>query len=96
MPVHVYFVEAIPLTAVGKVFKPALRWDAAQRAVSRMLADLPPPGATIKVEAGAHAVHGGLITVRVSGVTEAARAEFARQVDARLDPLVARHEIAWG
>ncbi len=28
VPVELTFVDAIPLTAVGKVFKPALRWDA--------------------------------------------------------------------
>ncbi len=95
VPVQVYFIDAIPLTAVGKVFKPALRWDGAQRAVTRMLADLPPPGATIKVEAGPHAVHGGLITVRVSGVSDAARTSLAQQVDQRLDPLVTKHQIVW-
>ena len=95
VPVQVYFIDAIPLTAVGKVFKPALRWDGAQRAVSRMLADLPPPGVTIKVEAGPHAVHGGLITVRVSGVSDAARTSLAQQVEQRLDPLVTKHEIVW-
>ena len=95
VPVQVYFVDAIALTAVGKVFKPALRWDATQRAVTRMLADLPPPGATIKVEAGPHAVHGGLITVRLGGVSDVARPPLAQQVSQRLDPLVTHHEIVW-
>ena len=96
VPVHLYFIEAIPLTAVGKVFKPALRWDATQRAVSRMLADLQPPGASIQVETGAHAVHGSLITVDIEGVAEPARASLAQQVHERLNPLVTRHEIVWG
>ncbi len=95
VPVQVYFIEAIPLTAVGKVFKPALRLDATQRAVGRMLADLPPPGATLRVEAGTHAVHGQLITVHVGGVADTARAAFALQVKARLDPLTTKHEIVW-
>ena len=30
VPVQLYFIDAMPLTAVGKVFKPALRWDAAR------------------------------------------------------------------
>ncbi len=95
VPVQVYFIDAIPLTAVGKVFKPALRWDSTQRAVSRMLADLAPLGATVKVEAGPHAVHGGLIRVRIAGVADAARASLAQQVGQRLDPLVTHHEIVW-
>ncbi|MEO7338367.1 MAG: acyl-CoA synthetase, partial [Caldimonas sp.] len=44
VPVQIYFVDTVPLTAVGKVFKPALRWEAARRAVQRMLADLARPG----------------------------------------------------
>ena len=95
VPVQVYFTEAIALTAVGKVFKPALRLDATQRAVSRMLADLAPPGAAIKVEIGVHAVHGQLITVRLSGVLDAARVALAQRVSARLDPLTTTHRIAW-
>ena len=95
VPVQVYFIDAIPLTAVGKVFKPALRWDSTQRAVSRMLTDVAPAGATVKVEAGPHAVHGGLITVRIGGVTETERASIAQQVGARLDPLVTKHQIVW-
>ena len=95
VPVHLYFVDTIALTAVGKVFKPALRWDATQRAVSRMLAGLAPAGAAINVAVGAHAAHGSLITVAISGVTQADREPLTQQVDARLNPLVTRHEIVW-
>ena len=96
VPVHLYFIDTIPLTAVGKVFKPALRWDATQRAVSRMLANLAPAGAVVSVAVGAHASHGSLITVSISGVEDAARGALAQQVDERLNPLVTRHEIVWG
>jgi fatty-acyl-CoA synthase len=85
-PVHVYIVDAIPLTGVGKVFKPQLRWDAAERKVRAMLADL---GANIDVKAGAHEKHGNLITVRLEGGNAAMEAEIHK----RLDPLVTRHEV---
>jgi fatty-acyl-CoA synthase len=45
VPVQLYVVDAIPLTAVGKVFKPALRLDAARARGRRMLADLGGDGA---------------------------------------------------
>jgi fatty-acyl-CoA synthase len=95
VPVQLYVVDAIPLTAVGKVFKPALRLDAAERAVGRMLADLARDGTGIRVEAKAHAEHGHLLTVRIAGVAEADRAALQRQVAARLDPLVMKHAVAW-
>ena len=95
VPVRLYLVDAIPLTAVGKVFKPALRWQAAERAVAAMLADLTPAGVSLAVEVGAHAEHGSLITVAWSNVPEPERARLARQVDERLDPLTMRHVLVW-
>jgi fatty-acyl-CoA synthase len=94
VPVEIHFIEAVPLTAVGKVFKPALRWDAARRAVTRMLSELTPAG-TLSVEVGAHAEHGSLITVALEGVAEGDRAALQRRIDERLDPLVLRHTTLW-
>ena len=93
VPVAIHVVDPMPLTGVGKVFKPALRWDAARRVVERMLADLALPG--LKVDVGAHPVHGSLITVSVEGVPEAGRADVAAKVQARIGPLTTRHEIDW-
>jgi len=95
-PVQVYLIGAIPLTAVGKIFKPQLRWDAARRKVAKMLADLQEPGLDIAVTVAAHPVHGSLITVRLPGWPESQRAAIEREVNQRLDPLVMRHEIVWG
>lgn len=94
IPVHVYIVESIPLTGVGKVFKPQLRWDAAQRQVTRMLADLQQPGQDFAVSVASHPVHGNLITVHVQAPA-GDRECIEREVHRRLDPLVTQHEIAW-
>jgi fatty-acyl-CoA synthase len=85
-PVHVFIVDAIPLTGVGKVFKPQLRWDAAERKVRTMLADL---GEDIEVKAAAHATHGNMITVQLKDESAAVEAEIHK----RLDPLVTHHEV---
>jgi fatty-acyl-CoA synthase len=95
VPVALWFVEALPLTAVGKVFKPALRRDAAQRCVTALLADLEGHGIELAVQVDAHPEHGSLISVGVAGAQGAARAAIARQIDERLDPLTLRHEIVW-
>ena len=39
-PKQYYIIDAIPLTGVGKIFKPALRSDAARRYVARTVADI--------------------------------------------------------
>ena len=86
-PVHVYVIDAIPLTGVGKVFKPALRWDAAKRKVEQLLAGVP---AAVSVQP--HEVHGSLITVRMRGPRSQA---VEQEVHTRLDPLTTRHELVW-
>ncbi|MES2632053.1 MAG: acyl-CoA synthetase [Pseudomonadota bacterium] len=95
VPVQIYFTDAIPLTAVGKVFKPALRIDAAQRAVSRMLAGLAPQGVRIQCDVSQHPEHGNIITVRVEDVAVDARGSLAQQISERLAPLTLRSEIVW-
>jgi fatty-acyl-CoA synthase len=94
-PVHVYVIEAMPLTGVGKVFKPQLRWDAAQRKVSRMVADLQSSDLQVAVSVAAHAVHGSVITVHLQGPSQPDRRAVENEVNQRLDPLVIRHEIVW-
>jgi fatty-acyl-CoA synthase len=93
-PVQVYVIEAMPLTGVGKVFKPQLRWDAAQRRVTQMLADLNAPGVDIAVSVASHAVHGSLVTVHLNASAGTQRETIEREVHRRLDPLVIKHEIA--
>jgi fatty-acyl-CoA synthase len=95
VPVGLFVVDPMPLTGVGKVFKPALRWDAAKRVVERMLADLAAPGRSFAVSVGAHPVHGNLIEVTVGGVPQADREALAAQVQERLGPLVMRHALHW-
>jgi fatty-acyl-CoA synthase len=95
LPAEVLFVEALPLTAVGKVFKPALRWQAAERVAQRLLSDLQQAGRELTVEVGAHALHGSLVKVIVAGVAAGERGLLERQIDERLDPLVLKHETVW-
>jgi len=96
VPVRLSFIDVMPLTGVGKIFKPTLRLDAARRMVEALLADALPPGARLGVAVAAHAVHGHLITVTLGGVGTAQRAGLQAQLHERLNPLVMRHEIVWG
>jgi fatty-acyl-CoA synthase len=95
VPVRLTFVETMPLTGVGKIFKPALRLDAAQQMVSTLLSDLVPAGATLDVAVAAHAVHGHLITVTPKGVNHGHRAALEARLHERLNPLVMPHEVDW-
>ena len=86
----------MPLTAVGKVFKPALRWDAAQRAVTQLLADLQQQaGSELTVEVGAHAVHGSWSRSGILGIPEAEQAALAQQVEERVGRLELHHQVVF-
>jgi len=95
VPVNVVLIEAMPLTGVGKVFKPELRWDAVRRVFGETLADLTKQGLGVEVSVAAHPVHGSLATITLSGASRSKREEIERHVHERLNPFVLRHEIAW-
>jgi fatty-acyl-CoA synthase len=95
VPVQLYCIASIPLTAVGKVFKPALRLDAAERAVRRLLAFLEKEGCEIEVSVTAHPVHGSLIQVTVTGTSPEARDSALARAAEKLNPLTMKHELMW-
>jgi fatty-acyl-CoA synthase len=95
VPAQIILIDPMPLTAVGKVFKPQLRWHAAQRVFTQSLAPLAEQGLRYEVSVGAHSTHGSLAVVTIPGVPVGSRETVARQVDERLDPFVIRHEIRW-
>lgn len=75
-PVDVIVVEAIPVTAVGKIFKPALRTDAATRALSTAAADF---GADIGISVRTDAAHGLIAEIRCPADFDR-RAELAQHL----------------
>lgn len=95
VPAQIILIDQMPLTAVGKVFKPQLRWDAAQRVFTQRLTALREQGLSYDVSVGAHATHGTLAIVTIKDVPSASRDAVAQQVHEGLNPFVIRHEIRW-
>ena len=93
VPVNVVVIDAMPLTGVGKVFKPQLRWDAAQRVFTKVLTPLAERGIDCKVRVGAHGSHGSIATVTLAGLPADQREAVATEVHALLAPFVMRHEV---
>ena len=67
VPVQVMLIPQMPLTGVGKIFKPALRLEAARCAFETALAPLKAEGVTLDVVVRNDAMHGTLAVVRASG-----------------------------
>jgi fatty-acyl-CoA synthase len=95
VPVQIVVIDAMPLTGVGKVFKPQLRRNAAQRVFSQTLAPLVEQGICCEVSVGAHGTHGSLAIVTIQGLPIESRAAVAQLIHDRLNPFVIRHEIHW-
>ncbi|MGE3906062.1 MAG: acyl-CoA synthetase, partial [Reyranellaceae bacterium] len=64
-PVEVVLVDVMPTTGVGKIFKPALRFDAAQRTFARLLEPLKTEGIETEVSVGPHKEFGTMATVKL-------------------------------
>ena len=87
VPCEVIVRESLPLTAVGKIFKPELRNDAARRVLGAALAT--EFGVPAEVEVTSDPKHGTLARVRLAGPPAAEAA--ARSV---LDRYAVRYEIS--
>jgi fatty-acyl-CoA synthase len=96
VPVQIIPIDPMPVTGVGKVFKPQLRWDAAQRVFEKVLMPLTERGIDCRVKVGAHGSHGSIATVTITGVPEDKRDAVANEVHTLLAPYVMRHEVVQG
>jgi len=93
VPVQIIPIDPMPLTGVGKVFKPQLRWDAATRVFSGVLMPLRGRGIDCTVRVGPHGSHGSIATVTLTQVPQDKRAAIIGEIDALLAPFVMRHEV---
>jgi fatty-acyl-CoA synthase len=95
VPVQIFPIDPMPLTGVGKVFKPKLRWDAATRVFTKILVPLKEKGVELSVSVGPHGSHGSIATVTIARVPEPEREAVAEKVHTMLAPFVLRHQIVF-
>jgi fatty-acyl-CoA synthase len=73
IPKRVYIVPQIPLTPVGKIFKPALRWESIRKVYQEELSALQGLADKTEVKVAEDKVHGSLATITITpaaGVSE--------------------------
>ena len=102
IPVQVLLLDAIPLTGVGKVFKPQLRWLACESVFTQALEPLKQEfeGLTLNVSVGADGTHGTLATVNLGAVcawalNERQKEGASARVKEIMSPFVIRHALVW-
>ena len=80
VPKAISILPELPLTAVGKIFKPELRRRATRAILEEELAPLGDDGAEIAVEVGPHERHGTIAKVTISGPDAIEAAENAKKI----------------
>ena len=90
---NIFIIDELPLTGVGKIFKPALRQDAVRRVYEEICAPLAAEASrSITVSVAADPVHGTLATIRLSGSNDG---DLAAAIRAALAPFSVRHAVVW-
>lgn len=79
VPKAVHVVDTIPLTAVGKIFKPALQWDAIKRVYSDELRIIEPMVRHMEITVGEDKVHGTGVQIMIEPTPGIAKEEIAAQ-----------------
>lgn len=95
VPKQVYIIPQIPLTPVGKIFKPALRWESIRKVYQGALSVLEGMVDQMEVKVTEDKVHGSMVTIiitPVSGVSEETIREKAAEV---LAPYTVRYQLTF-
>jgi fatty-acyl-CoA synthase len=93
VPMQVVQIPVMPLTGVGKIFKPALRLQAAQLAFEAALEPLRAEGVAATVMVRNDATHGTLAVVRVPAAPAGSRDAITERCNALLGGYQIRHAI---
>jgi len=84
-------IDQVPLAPVGKVFKPALRWQAIQQVYARELSALGDMASAVEINVGEDKRHGAMARIKVtpaSGVDASA-------IENRVNALLARYTVRY-
>jgi fatty-acyl-CoA synthase len=93
IPKEVILLDEVPLTPVGKIFKPALRWDAIRRVYEKELAGLGETAESVKIEVTEDKVHGCLATIRVKPAAGTSQQEIEDKIEEILNRYTIRYKL---
>jgi len=66
LPKRIFIIDEMPLTAVNKIFKPALRLDAIERTLDQVFSEQFEGRANTKVSANTDSTYGTVVTIKIS------------------------------
>lgn len=80
IPSRVFIIDQIPLTPVGKIFKPALRWDAIKRVYENELQKLGALAESIELKVAEDKVHGSSVAIKITAAPNVSETEITNKV----------------
>jgi fatty-acyl-CoA synthase len=95
VPKDVFVTDRIPLTAVGKIFKPKLRWDATRRVYEQELKALGDLALSVEVSVAEDKVHGTKALIRIRPAQGADPEKIRKRVQEILARYTVRHEVVF-
>jgi fatty-acyl-CoA synthase len=91
IPKEINVIGASPLTAVGKIFKPALRFDATKKQYEEELKQLGDLAESVEVAVGEDMVHGTLAKIKV----KASAGADASAIQAKVPEILSRYTVKY-
>lgn len=93
VPKEAFILEAMPLTAVGKIFKPKLRRLAIEHVYGKALAETAKLVDLLEVSVGESSVYGSLATITVKLPTGTNPARINRQIADKLGQFITKYDL---
>jgi fatty-acyl-CoA synthase len=93
IPKEVVVIDHVPLTPVGKIFKPALRWDAIRRVYETEIKVLGDKVGFLRVRVMEDKVHGTMAQIRIRPASGASRQEIQEKVKELLGRFTVRYVL---
>ena len=91
IPKEVYIVDQIPLTPVGKIFKPSLRWQAIQRVYQAELTAMADLTESIQISVREDPINGALAVIKIKSTPDISGDELKQKVD----DILARYTVKY-
>lgn len=93
IPKEIILIDSMPLTAVGKIFKPALHWDAVRRTFEGELSVLKDEVEFCSVSVGEDKTVGNVATVTARASAEIEKENIERRIREILAPYSIRYRV---
>jgi fatty-acyl-CoA synthase len=91
MPKEITIVDQMPLTPVGKIFKPALRWNAIQKVYQSELEAINDLITSVGVTVTEDKIHGSLVAIKIKAASEISHDQIRNKVS----DILARYTVKY-